>query len=210
MNELLICTHNAGKTKEITAYLKDLPIRLWTAADIPDLPEPVEDAESFLGNARIKARSAWLHTGLPSLADDSGLIVPALGGLPGVNSASYAGITGPHKDRANRAKLLDAIRDLSSEQRHAAFVCTLVLWMGDQEWVFEGRCDGLLITEERGDNGFGYDPVFVWPATGLTLAEMSLEAKAAISHRAKALQAFRLWLQDPAKKSLLSAKLPSI
>ena len=210
LKELLICTHNAGKTREITALLEDLPIRLWTAREIPDLPEPVEDAETFLGNAQIKARSAWKHTGLPSLADDSGLIVPALGGLPGVHSAYYAGVTGPDKDKANRKKLLSAIRDLSFEQRKASFVCTLVLRLGEQEAIFEGRCDGVLITEERGENGFGYDPVFLWPETGQTLAEIPITAKGAISHRARALQAFRRWLQDPAKKNLLSPTTQSI
>ncbi len=195
-HRLLICSHNPGKIREMRAILSDLPISVLSAEDFPALPEPVEDAKTFVENARIKARSAWEHAGGWVLADDSGLVVPALGGEPGVDSAYYAG---HHPDRrqreqANRDKLRSAIVSIPTEQRAAYFVCTLVfLWEGG-EAVFEGRCEGEIIPEERGDHGFGFDPLFLIPVYGRTLAQLEPAEKNQISHRAHALQAFRAWL----------------
>ena len=195
---LLVCTHNQGKVREITALLSDLPIRLKTASDIPDLPEPEEDGDSFLANARIKAEAARKHTGLAVLADDSGLVVPALGGAPGVHSAYYGGRADERsvRERANRERLKREIAALPNELREGYFVCVMVLLWEGGEAIFEGRCEGLLITEERGEDGFGYDPLFLWPATGQTLAEMPPEEKNRISHRALALQEAKKFLRS--------------
>ncbi|MCB9641934.1 MAG: RdgB/HAM1 family non-canonical purine NTP pyrophosphatase [Myxococcales bacterium] len=195
-HRLLVCTHNPGKIREIRSLLSDLPLEVLTAEDVPDLPEPVEDAKTFVENARIKARSAFEHTGMWTLADDSGLVVPALGGDPGVDSAYYAGHHPDRveRERANRHKLSQTIQSIPNEQRDAYFVCTLVfLWDGGEQ-VFEGRCEGQIITEERGQHGFGFDPLFLIPSLGKTLAELEPEEKNSRSHRANALKAFRAWL----------------
>ncbi len=195
-HRLLVCSHNPGKIREIRAILSDIPMNVLTTEDFPALPEPIEDAKTFVENARIKARSAYEHTGCWALADDSGLVVPALGGEPGVDSAYYAG---HHPDRvqreqANRNKLIAAIQHIPTEQRSAYFVCTLVfLWEGG-EAVFEGRCEGVIIPEERGSHGFGFDPLFWIPEQEKTLAELEPIEKNQRSHRARALQAFRTWL----------------
>ena len=198
--QLLICTHNRGKLKEIKAILEDLPVDLLTLDDIPDLPDPVEDGDTFLANALIKVRSAYAHAGLPCLGDDSGLVVPLLDGAPGIYSARYGGSQSEvreERDRVNRDKLRAEIAKKGSFPCDAYFQCTMVLCLGEgEEHAFEGRAHGQIIDEERGDGGFGYDPLFFIPEHEQTYAELSSETKNQLSHRGRALQALKAWLSE--------------
>jgi XTP/dITP diphosphohydrolase len=157
-------------------------------ADLPAAPDVEEDADTFLGNARKKARALAEAAGLAALADDSGLAVEALGGRPGVRSARYAGPGATDED--NNQRLLEELARVPAGQRGAAFVCAMVLALpGGGEFSAEGRLGGRILEAPRGDRGFGYDPLFVVEGTDLTLAEMDLGAKNAVSHRARALRA---------------------
>ena len=199
IERLLVCTHNKGKLKEIMEMLEGLSIEILTPESFPDLPDPIEDGDSFLANAHIKALSAFEHTGIPSLADDSGLVVPSLDGAPGIFSARYANANPEKedKDQANRTLLRENLRSKSSEERAAYFMCTMVFYRGeDVEEHFEGRCHGQIIDEERGDNGFGYDPIFFVPSLQKTFAQIPSHQKNEISHRAHALKKFRNWLEN--------------
>lgn len=188
---LVLASHNAGKLKEMQAMLADLPLRILSAAEagVGDVPET---GLTFVENALIKARAACRASGLPALADDSGLIVDALGGAPGLYSARYAG--SPTNDAANNAKLLEALRDVPAQQRTARFHAVIVLLRhaeDPQPLVCEGSWEGTILDHLRGSNGFGYNPVFLDPAHGLTAAEMEPVLKNTISHRALALQQLR-------------------
>lgn len=177
--------------------LRDLSIEVLSPKDFPGLPEPEETGDTFLANALIKADSALKFTGLPALADDSGLVVPAIGGDPGVHSARYAGMTGPTKDKANRDKLVQTLAGRSQEDRQAYFHCSLVLRLNTEQYEhFEGQCHGEIIDEERGDHGFGYDPIFFHPPENMTLAELSSEKKNSLSHRGNAIIKLRQWLDN--------------
>jgi XTP/dITP diphosphohydrolase len=184
---LVVATRNAGKLREIGRMLSGLDVEIRTPDDFASAPDPVEDADAYRGNALIKARALRDHTGLPAIADDSGLEVDALSGAPGVVSARFAG---PEQNPAkNRAKLLEALAGVPAEKRGARFVCVLALAMpGGAEHVFEGECRGTITTEERGSSGFGYDPIFFYPELDKTFAELDPEAKNRVSHRARALQ----------------------
>ncbi|MCX8475119.1 MAG: RdgB/HAM1 family non-canonical purine NTP pyrophosphatase [Sphingomonas sp.] len=183
--KLVIASHNAGKVREIRALLGPYGIEPVSAADL-DLPEPDETGTTFVANAELKALQAADLSGLPALADDSGLCVEALGGEPGIFSARWAGET---KDfRVAMQRVEDRLAALPPETgRDAHFVCALALaWPdGHVEW-FEGRADGVLTWPPRGDKGFGYDPVFVPNGHAVTYGEMEPEAKHAMSHRADA------------------------
>lgn len=149
-----------------------------------DGPEPVEDGTSFVENALIKARAAFKHTGLPALADDSGLQVEILGGSPGIFTAIWSGT----KDNvANRRLLLAQLKDIKPEDRSASFVCTIALVSEDVELTFTGVWPGSIAYEERGTNGHGYDPVFIPEGLDKTAAELEPEIKNALSHRSIAL-----------------------
>jgi XTP/dITP diphosphohydrolase len=170
--------------------LKDLPFRLVSLRDLPGAPSVVEDGETFVDNARRKARELALWSGRLTLADDSGLVVDSLGGRPGVHSARYAGEKATDED--NRQKLLREMAGVPQEQRGAAFVCVLVLAHPDgREVMTEGRVDGRIALSPRGSGGFGYDPLFLIPALGKTTAELPLDEKNRISHRGLALDAMR-------------------
>lgn len=189
--KVVIATNNAHKLDEISRMLS--PVTGWefvSLGECGDFPEPVEDADEFEGNARIKALAARENTGLPALADDSGLEVDALDGAPGVFSSRFAGEDATDAD--NNAKLLELLADVPDERRTARFVCTLVFVDTDgSEIVARGACEGKIGYEERGSNGFGYDPLFVSDDfDGLTTAEVPAEQKDAISHRGQALRAF--------------------
>ena len=189
--KVVIATNNAHKLEEISRMLA--PVTGWEFVSLGEcgtFPEPVEDADSFEGNARIKALAARENTGLPALADDSGLEVDALDGAPGVYSSRFAGEDASDAD--NNAKLLSLLSDVPEEQRTARFVCTLVFVdTDDSEIVARGTCEGKIGYEERGSNGFGYDPLFISDdCGGLTTAEVAPEQKDAISHRGQALRAF--------------------
>ncbi|MBK5273523.1 MAG: XTP/dITP diphosphatase [Desulfuromonadales bacterium] len=193
MNELVIATRNRGKLKEIQALLDGVVGTVRCAADFPEFPETVEDGATFRENALKKAREAMLFTGLAALADDSGLVVDVLDGRPGVYSARFAGEGAG--DSANNRRLLEELVEFPAAQRQAAFVCVLafVTPAGDEQ-VFTGRVGGVILTEERGADGFGYDPLFLVDGFDRTMAELSLREKNSISHRGQALRGFRAFL----------------
>ena len=197
MKTVVIATNNAHKVSEITTALNFEGGEFKTLRDLGIESNPEEDADSFEGNARIKALAAREASGgVAALADDSGLEVDALGGAPGVYSSRYAGEDG--NDEANNAKLLRELGDLLFEQRTARFVCTLVFIDEDgSEHVARGTIEGKIGFEERGTEGFGYDPLFFPDEFGgkLTLAEVSQDEKNAISHRGNALRALRGMLE---------------
>ncbi len=191
MKTLVLASGNAGKLIELRAMLADLPLTIVPQRElgVDDVPET---GTTFVENALIKARHASQVTGLPALADDSGLIVDALDGAPGLYSARYAG--SPTDDAANNAKLLQALDGLPETQRTARFYAVIVLLRhadDPQPLIAEGSWEGRILDAPRGHNGFGYNPVFLDPAHGLTAAEMAPEQKNRISHRALALQALR-------------------
>ena len=193
--ELLIATGNAGKTVEIRALLGDLPIRFRTLTDFPEI-EPVEESgATYEENAVLKARAYAQQTGLWALADDSGFEVSALGGAPGVISARYAGAGASDGDRI--AFLLRQFDLANSSDRRARFVCVAAL--ADSKYsianVEHGICEGLIIGSPRGENGFGYDPIFVPEGFDKTFAELPTDIKNAISHRARALSSMRSFLE---------------
>ncbi|AJQ88790.1 RdgB/HAM1 family non-canonical purine NTP pyrophosphatase [Xanthomonas oryzae pv. oryzicola] len=187
MKHLVLASGNAGKLEELRAMLAGLPLRIVAQGElgVDDVPET---GLTFVENALIKARHASAVTGLPALADDSGLIVDALDGAPGLYSARYAG--SPTNALANNAKLLDAMRGVAAERRSARFYAVIVLLRhpeDPQPLIAEGSWEGTITTEPRGDGGFGYNPVFLDPVYGLTAAEMDSALKNRLSHRAVAL-----------------------
>jgi XTP/dITP diphosphohydrolase len=179
---LVLASHNTGKLREIEALLRPHGVAVASAAAL-GLPEPVEDAPDFAGNARIKAAAAARATGLPALSDDSGFCVAALNGAPGVYSARWAG---PSKDFATAMAMVHE-RIGGNPDRRAWFIAALCLaWPDGHSETFLGRIDGAVVWPPRGDRGFGYDPMFV-PAGGQqTFGEMDAAEKHAISHRARA------------------------
>ena len=182
--KLVLATHNPGKVVEIDALLKPFGIEVVSAGEL-GLPEPEETENSFEGNARLKAQAAASESGLPALADDSGLAVAALDGAPGIYSARWAG---PDKDFAIAMQKVETkLSKTASTDRRAHFICSLSLvWPDDFDVTVEGRIDGQLIWPPRGDRGFGYDPIFVPEGYDLTFGEMDPDQKHAIGHRADA------------------------
>lgn len=186
---LLIATRNEGKTREFKAMFSQLGYDIKNLNDFPELPEVAETGMTFEENARLKAETISELTGEMVLADDSGLMVDVLGGLPGVWSARFAGEHAT--DAANNAKLLHELAStaVSPEKRKAKFHTTLVVAApGKSSLVVEGEWPGSIATIPRGDDGFGYDPLFIDEETGRTAAQMTLEQKNKVSHRARALQ----------------------
>ena len=191
MKTLVLASGNAGKLTELRAMLDDLGVAIVPQREL-GVDEVPETGTTFVENALIKARHAARVTGLAALADDSGLIVDALGGAPGLYSARYAG--SPTDDAANNAKLLQALDGLPAAQRTARFYAVIVLLRhadDPQPLIAEGSWEGRILDTPRGHFGFGYNPVFLDPPSGLTAAEMASEHKNRISHRALALQALR-------------------
>ena len=187
--KLLFATGNAGKLRELRALVGDA-VEVVSLKDLPPIPEPVEDADTLEGNAVKKAREYSKATGLPALADDSGLFVDSLDGQPGVLSARYA----PGDDKARYEKLLTELADVPDEKRTASFRCALALvtGKGDEARVEVGRCEGVILRAPKGTNGFGYDPVFqVEGEGGRSMAELAPEEKSRVSHRARAFQLMR-------------------
>ncbi|WP_232679063.1 RdgB/HAM1 family non-canonical purine NTP pyrophosphatase [Nocardioides sp. R-C-SC26] len=188
---LHLASRNAKKLAELERILADhLPgIEIVGLDDVPAYAEPVEDAPTFEGNARLKAQAGVAATGLATIADDSGLCVAALNGMPGVLSARWSGQ--PKSDERNNRLLLDQLDDVPDERRDAYFVCAIVCLTPDgQELLVEGRMDGRVIREVRGDGGFGYDVLFeADDLPGRTTAELTREEKDAIPHRGRALRA---------------------
>jgi len=187
--KIVLGTRNKGKIREIEHIIGDVEVDLHRLEAFPPFPEPPEDGDTFLENAMAKAKAASEETGLPALADDSGLEVDALGGGPGVLSARYGGDGLSDGERSRT--LLEALGHVPREQRGAHFRCVMALYPapgGEREaLVTEGLLYGEIATEPSGENGFGYDPVFFVPEHGMTLAQMTLDEKNAISHRFRAL-----------------------
>ena len=198
MREILIATGNPAKRQEIAAVLGEGAagvIRWLGLSDLPAaIPEPVEDGNTFLDNAILKAQHYARAAGRWALADDSGLEVDALGGAPGVHSARYAGIDGGRAtvDPANNRKLIEMLRGVPQPRRTARFRCVLALSDGDKILATaDGVIEGQIIDMPRGAGGFGYDPHFLVPELGVTTAELPAIEKNRISHRGRALQALR-------------------
>jgi XTP/dITP diphosphohydrolase len=181
---LIIASHNAGKAREIAELLAPFDVAVVPAAAL-NLPEPAETGSTFAANAELKARAAAAAAALPALADDSGLVVEALGGAPGILSARWAG---PAKDFAiAMQRVEDELQARGATHRRAHFIAALALcWPDGHCESFEGRVDGTLVWPPRGDRGFGYDPIFVPDGYSQTFGEMEPAAKHAISHRADA------------------------
>jgi XTP/dITP diphosphohydrolase len=195
MRELVVATRNPGKIRELELLLQGVVTTVVPIGSFPDLPDVDENGATFAENAVKKARIAAKATGLPALADDSGLMVDALGGRPGVFSARFAGEGAG--DAANNLKLLRELAGIPASGRTAAFHCVLAFCLPDGTCrTFEGRLPGKILDEQQGDGGFGYDPLFLVPEYGQTLAQLSLEIKNRISHRGRALAEFRRYLGE--------------
>ncbi len=178
---IVIATRNEGKLREFRSILADAYDEIFSLVDFDEVPEIKETGLSFRENAFIKAKTTSDFLGMDSIGDDSGLVVDALGGAPGIYSARYAGEGASDDD--NNQKLLFELKE--EKNRNAKFVCCIALVLvGGTEEFFEGECDGQIIQEKRGESGFGYDPVFYVPQYGKTMAELGPDIKNRISHRA--------------------------
>lgn len=184
MKKIVLATRNQDKITEIRRIMQMDSIELVGINVFPQAPDVIEDGKTLHDNALKKARSAFISTGLPAIADDSGLEVDALDGAPGVFSSRFAGENVTYAD--NNAKLLYLMRNVPQEKRTARFRCVTCLVDGDDHHFVEAVCEGMIIQEIRGEGGFGYDPLFLVPYLGKTFAELTLEEKNEISHRGKA------------------------
>lgn len=195
---LVLGTRNKKKRQEIAEILDGLGLELRDLDQFPEVPEVVEDGDTFAANARKKASEVAKSLKQWTLGEDSGLVVPALNGRPGIYSARYAGKQGD--DEANNDKLLTELASLPPEKHGAYYVCTAALSdpEGNIQAATEGRCHGILISERRGTGGFGYDPLFLIPEFHRTFGELSSRVKHALSHRSRALAQLR-----PALRRLL-------
>lgn len=186
--KVLLATRNPGKLAELRRMLADGPVEVVGLADVPEFPEAPETGATFAENALAKARDAAAATGMPSVADDSGLAVDALNGMPGVLSARWSGRHGD--DVANLELLLGQVADVPDERRGAAFVCAAALVVPNgPETVVHGEWPGRIVRAPRGTNGFGYDPIFVPDGEERTSAELGAQEKDAASHRGRAMRA---------------------
>lgn len=201
--QVLVATRNAGKSREIRAMLAEAPVMLMFLADahVPETraEEHLEDGETFEANARRKAEYFAYLTGLPTLAEDSGIEVFSLGGAPGIHSRRFARFGGPPRDQdaANNAELLRRLAGLPMEKRRARYRC-VVAYLARPDavsYTFEGTCTGAILEEPRGTGGFGYDPLFLSDDLNQSFGDASASAKDAVSHRGRAFRAFAEWLQ---------------
>ncbi|MEK6617254.1 MAG: XTP/dITP diphosphatase [Nitrospirota bacterium] len=185
MKELVLATRNPHKGAELAALLGDLEIKIRTLAEFPDAPTVVEDGDTCQANAVKKATALARHTGLPAVADDTGLEVDALGGRPGVHAARYAGEGATYEN--NWRKLIRELEGVPKERRRARFITVAAVAMPSAKVaIAEGSLEGLITEAPAGTQGFGYDPVFFVPEVGKTLAQLTLAEKNRISHRARA------------------------
>ena len=192
--EVIVATRNRGKLREFRDALKGMNLRIYGLSDLPDAPEVEEDGDSFAENALKKARFYATYFGKLTLADDSGLEVDSLGGQPGVYSARYAGEGASSQE--NNLKLLRELEGIPISKRRARFRCVVAVKSPTgKEAIVEGSCRGRIGFKEKGRRGFGYDPLFVLPEEGRTMAQLSLEEKNRISHRGKALRKIRKIIQ---------------
>jgi len=198
LRELLIATKNPDKLREIKRLLKGVEINIVSLIDVPEIEGAEEDGLTFIENSYKKAHEAYLATGIPSVADDTGLVVDALQGMPGVFSARFAGEDATYED--NRKKLLKLLKGVSN--RRAKFVTVVTFVRSEKEiYRFVGEVEGFITSEERGNEGFGYDSIFLYPQMGLTFAEMPLELKNKLSHRARAFKEFKKFLINESRIS---------
>lgn len=187
---MIVATRNKGKVREIREALKGLGLRIYALSDFRDVPEVKEDGQSFTENALKKARFYSKVFGKLTMADDSGLEVDGLKGMPGIYSARYSGEGG--SSQKNNEKLLQEMEGISLSKRGARFKCVMAMVSPDgREAIEEGSCKGRIGFKEKGRKGFGYDPLFILPKYGKTMAELSLEEKNKMSHRGKALRKIR-------------------
>lgn len=196
MSKLVLASGNAGKLRELSALLEDFGYEVHPQSEFQVI-EPEETGTTFVENAIIKARNAAEHTGLPALADDSGIVVDALQGAPGVYSARFAGKDAG--DEANNALLVEKLTSIPAEQRTAHYQAVIVFMRhaGDPSPIIcEGSWEGLIQLEPQGEGGFGYDPYFYLPTQGCTSAQLSAEEKNRLSHRGQALQQLKARLSD--------------
>ncbi len=184
---LLVASQNPGKVAEIRGLLAAVPLQVISLADLPRPPQLTEPYDTFAGNAQHKAATAARASGYLAVADDSGLVVPALDGAPGIRSSRVA-----DSDPERIRWLLEEMRDLTGEQCAAYFVCVIALanLHGEMLGTWQGRVDGLIIPQPQGEGGFGYDPIFLYPPTQQTFAQMTAQEKNDVSHRGQALRAF--------------------
>ena len=184
--QLVLATHNRDKIREIKNLLENLPVTILTFEDFLEMPEIDETGETLEDNAILRAVGIADFTGYAALADDSGLEVDSLGGRPGVRSSRYAGPGCTYDD--NNRKLLQELNGVPEEKRTAHFRTVIAIaWDKDKVETVEGRADGIITLSNRGQSGFGYDPVFYYPPAGKTFAEMTLDEKNKVSHRGRAL-----------------------
>lgn len=195
MTELVLATRNEGKVREFREIMKELPFKILSLRDFPDFPEINEDGTTFEENALKKARALSSFTNDIAIADDSGLTVDALNGSPGVFSARYAGVGA--SDTENNLKLLNALKEIPLLDRGASFKCAVAVVAPDGfEEVVTGECRGKIGFEMRGEQGFGYDPLFIPDGFDKTFAELGIETKNKISHRYKAIAAIKPVLKN--------------
>lgn len=188
--QLVLATNNIDKIKEIRQALEDLPVTILTSDDFLDFPDPHETGTTLAENAILKAREICEFTGLPALADDTGLEVDALNGAPGVFSSRYAGENATYRD--NYEKLIREMKGVSPEKRSARFRCVVAIaWSPEDIQTVEGIADGFITEDILGDKGFGYDPVFYFPPLSKRFSEMTVDEKNRVSHRGKAVRAAR-------------------
>jgi len=194
MKEIVVASRNEGKVREIMEVLNGLPFKITCLSDYPHIPEVIEDAKTYRGNALKKAREVARATGKMAISDDSGLEVKALKGAPGIYSARFAGKGASEK--AKNKKLFKMLENVPFARRQARYRCLIALVdeQGRELGVVQGICSGFIATEARGKNGFGFDPLFWLKRYGKTFGELPPEVKARISHRARAIKKLRLLL----------------
>ncbi len=187
LKEVVVASKNQGKIKEFSIMLSELGIKVRSMDEFENIPNVVEDGETFEENAIKKAEEICNIINLPVIADDSGLMVDALNGEPGIYSARYAG--NEKDDKKNNEKLLASLKNVEVDKRTARFVCVIALAVPGKETIItKGICEGIIGFNLKGDNGFGYDPLFYLPKYDKTMAEISIDLKNSISHRSKALK----------------------
>jgi XTP/dITP diphosphohydrolase len=192
MKKIFIASKNKGKIEEIRSYLTGFGFEIFSLLDSPEIPDVAETGSSFEENALLKAKAVYNVVKIPVLADDSGLEVDALGGSPGIYSARFSGAGAT--DEKNNLKLLDELKNVPTENRTARFICVLVLYDGMNSRYFDGACEGKIAFSPAGNNGFGYDPLFIPAGYEQSFGELGNSVKSKISHRAKALLSLKKFL----------------
>ncbi len=205
LQKIVVATNNEDKLNEIKMLLNNLELNILSKNDFVNFPEIEETGKSLKANALLKAKGTFQGTGLPSIADDTGLEVYELNGAPGVYSSRYAGTLASYDD--NVQKLLNEMKNVPKERRGAQFHCVIAFVDGEHEFTVEGVCKGIIIHSPQGKDGFGYDPIFFVPEYGKTFAEMSPELKNSISHRGKGLTKINSYLSKYFEAKVIHQKV---